>query len=61
MRRSRKGKAETCSLAFRLINGLQRFKLKVPLGGTEPLLCHPASTAHSGVPAEIRVASGVTD
>lgn len=55
------GNAETCSLAFRLLNGLQLFKLTVSLGGTEPLVCYPASTTHSVAPAAVRVASGVTD
>lgn len=61
MRHSRNGKAEACSLAFRLIKGLQNFKLTVSLGGTEPHVCHPASTTHFGIAAEVRVASGVTE
>ncbi|MGI9504919.1 MAG: cystathionine gamma-synthase family protein, partial [Geminicoccaceae bacterium] len=36
--------------AFRIVNALQLFKLAVSLGGTESLVCHPASTTHSGVP-----------
>jgi len=31
------------------------------LGGTESLVCHPASTTHSGVPLESRQAAGVTE
>ena len=49
------------ALAFRIINALQLFKLAVSLGGTESLVCHPASTTHSGVQKEIRNAAGVTD
>ena len=49
------------SLAFRILNHLQIFKLAVSLGGTESLICHPASTTHSGVPAEARAISGVTE
>lgn len=49
------------SLAFRILNGLQLFKLAVSLGGTESLVCHPASTTHSGVPKEARDAAGVHD
>ena len=49
------------SLAFRILNRLQIFKLAVSLGGTESLICHPASTTHSGVPAEARRLSGVTE
>ncbi|NNG04691.1 MAG: cystathionine gamma-synthase family protein [Inquilinus sp.] len=46
---------------FRLLNALQIFKLAVSLGGTESLVCHPASTTHSGVPAEVRAETGVTE
>jgi len=51
--------ADDRALAFRIINSLQIFKLAVSLGGTESLVCHPASTTHSGVPADIRAATGV--
>lgn len=53
--------ADDRALAFRIINGLQIFKLAVSLGGTESLVCHPASTTHSGVPADVRTATGVHD
>ncbi len=46
--------------AFRLLNALRVFKLAVSLGGTESLASHPASTTHSGVPAELRARIGVT-
>lgn len=49
------------SLAFRILNELSLFKLAVSLGGTESLICHPASTTHSGVPLESRRAAGITD
>ena len=45
--------------AFRLINALSLFKSAVSLGGTESLVCHPASTTHSGVPVEVREQVGV--
>jgi methionine-gamma-lyase len=48
-------------LAFRILNGLTLFKLAVSLGGTESLVCHPASTTHSGVPIEARKMAGVTE
>ncbi len=48
-------------LAFKILNGLQIFKLAVSLGGTESLVCHPASTTHSGVPLAMRKASGTTE
>ncbi|RMF15387.1 MAG: cystathionine gamma-synthase family protein [Alphaproteobacteria bacterium] len=47
--------------AFRLLDALQVCKLAVSLGGTETLICHPASTTHSGVPKELRDAAGVTN
>ena len=47
--------------AFKLINALSIFKSAVSLGGSESLICHPASTTHSGVPVEIREKVGVTD
>ncbi len=47
--------------AFRFINALHLFKSAVSLGGTESLVCHPASTTHSGVPAAEREAAGVSE
>jgi methionine-gamma-lyase len=47
--------------AFACLNRLQIFKLAVSLGGTESLACHPGSTTHSGVPAELRARIGVSD
>jgi methionine-gamma-lyase len=47
--------------AFSVLNRLQVVKLAVSLGGTESLACHPASTTHSGVPADVRRRIGVTD
>ncbi len=47
--------------AFRVLNALKIIKLAVSLGGTESLICHPASTTHSGVPKEVRDRIGVTD
>ena len=44
-----------------MLNALRIFKLAVSLGGTESLASHPASTTHSGVPADVRARSGVTD
>lgn len=46
---------------FTLLNSLKLFKLAVSLGGTESLICHPASTTHSGVPLENRNKAGVTE
>jgi cystathionine beta-lyase/cystathionine gamma-synthase len=47
--------------AFKFINALQLFKSAVSLGGTESLVCHPASTTHSGVPAALRASAGVSE
>ena len=47
--------------AFQVLNRLHVFKLAVSLGGTESLASHPASTTHSGVPAELRARLGVTE
>jgi methionine-gamma-lyase len=47
--------------AFQCLNALQVFKLAVSLGGTESLICHPASTTHSGVPKETRERIGLSD
>ena len=46
---------------FKLMNALSIFKLAVSLGGSESLVCHPASTTHSGVSREVREKVGVTD
>ncbi|HEX6958390.1 MAG TPA: cystathionine gamma-synthase family protein [Ferrovibrio sp.] len=47
--------------AFKLINALRLFKSAVSLGGTESLICHPASTTHSSVGKEVLDALGVTE
>ncbi len=47
--------------AFALLNRLQVLKLAVSLGGTESLASHPATTTHSGVPADVRARIGVLD
>jgi methionine-gamma-lyase len=47
--------------AFRLINNLSIFKSAVSLGGSESLVCHPGSTTHSGVAADLRDKFGVSD
>lgn len=46
---------------FKLINTLSLFKSAVSLGGTESLVCHPASTTHSGVAKDVRERTGVKD
>ena len=44
----------------RFLNRLQVFKLAVSLGGTESLICHPATTVHSGLSEEARREIGIT-
>lgn len=46
---------------FKFINTLSLFKSAVSLGGTESLVCHPASTTHSGVAKNVRELTGVND
>lgn len=46
---------------FKLINALSVFKSAVSLGGNESLVCHPASTTHSGVDEALRDEAGVTE
>lgn len=47
--------------AFKVINNLQIFKSAVSLGGSESLVCHPASTTHSGVDIELRKKIGISE
>ncbi len=47
--------------AFKIINGLNLFKSAVSLGGSESLVCHPASTTHSGIPQDVREEGGLTE
>lgn len=47
--------------AFDCLNGLKIIKLAVSLGGTESLACHPGTTTHSGIPADVRARIGVGD
>lgn len=44
-----------------LVNRLQICSLAVSLGDVRTLVCHPASTTHSHVPAEVRQQTGITD
>jgi methionine-gamma-lyase len=46
--------------AFAFLNRLQVFKLAVSLGGTESLICHPATTVHSGLAEDARREIGIT-
>lgn len=46
--------------AFAFLNRLQIVKLAVSLGGTESLICHPATTVHSGLTEDARREIGIT-
>jgi methionine-gamma-lyase len=46
---------------FKLINTLSIFKSAVSLGGSESLVCHPATTTHSGVDEALRAKVGVSE
>jgi len=46
---------------FGILNKLQLFKLAVSLGGSESLVCHPASTIHSGVDRQLREELHITE
>jgi methionine-gamma-lyase len=46
--------------AFAFLNRLEVFKLAVSLGGTESLICHPATTVHSGLTQEAQREIGIT-
>lgn len=47
--------------AFAMLDRLRIAKLAVSLGGTETLICHPATTVHSGVAEAERLAIGVSE
>ena len=47
--------------AFRMLDRLRLMKLAVSLGGSETLICHPATTTHYAVPLEKRLEGGITD
>ena len=44
-----------------LVNRVQICSLAVSLGDVRTLICHPASTTHLHVPAEVRERSGIAD
>jgi len=45
----------------KFVEGLKLITNAVSLGGVESLVCHPASTTHSGVSAEQRKEKGIVD
>ncbi len=49
------------AVAAAVLNALQLFTQAVSLGDVDSLACHPASTTHSFVSAEVRAKNGVTE
>jgi len=47
--------------AFRLLDALKLLRLAVSLGGSETLICHPASTTHYPIARERLEEAGVTE
>lgn len=47
--------------AFRLLSGVKLFTLAESLGGVESLIEHPCTMTHASMPAEVRLAVGITD
>ena len=45
--------------AFRMLDRLRVIHMAVSLGGTETLICHPATTTHFNVPAARRLEVGI--
>ena len=44
-----------------MLDKLRVMRLAVSLGGTETLICHPATTTHYAVPRESREVSDIDD
>jgi methionine-gamma-lyase len=69
MQRQTRGSGSTFSFrlhggeaeAFRMLDGLRLLRLAVSLGGTETLICHPASTTHYVIARERLAEAGVTE
>jgi cystathionine gamma-synthase/methionine-gamma-lyase len=47
--------------AFRFLNALKLLRLAVSLGGSETLICHPASTTHYAIARDRLAEAGVTE
>jgi cystathionine gamma-synthase/methionine-gamma-lyase len=47
--------------AFRMLNRLRVMRMAVSLGGSETLICHPATTTHYATPRDRREDVGITD
>ena len=68
MQRQTRGSGSTFSFrlhggeaeAFRMLDGLKLLRLAVSLGGSETLICHPASTTHYAIARDRLAEAGVT-
>ncbi len=47
--------------AFRFLDQLSLLKVAVSLGGSETLICHPATTTHYNIAPDRRAAGGITE
>jgi cystathionine gamma-synthase/methionine-gamma-lyase len=69
MQRQTRGSGSTFSFrlhggeaeAFRMLDALRLLRLAVSLGGSETLICHPASTTHYAIARERLAEAGVTE
>ncbi|MEJ0065176.1 MAG: PLP-dependent transferase [Caulobacteraceae bacterium] len=69
MQRQTRGSGSTFSFrikggeaaAFRLLDALKLLRLAVSLGGSETLICHPASTTHFPIARDRLEQAGVTE
>jgi methionine-gamma-lyase len=69
MQRQTRGSGSTFSFrlhggeaeAFRMLDGLKLLRLAVSLGGSETLICHPATTTHYAIARDRLAEAGVTE
>jgi cystathionine gamma-lyase / homocysteine desulfhydrase len=54
-------KEDDHEIASRLVSSTRLFKLAESLGGVKSLVCLPSAMTHKSIPAEKRIAAGVTD
>lgn len=52
---------ETRERAFAVLDALELVDISNNIGDARSLMCHPASTTHAGLTAEVRAEMGVTD
>jgi cystathionine gamma-synthase/methionine-gamma-lyase len=47
--------------AFRFLDEMRLLKVAVSLGGSETLICHPATTTHYSIPRDLQAAAGIEE